>query len=305
MLPRILLLCITIGSVHQLASCMIINGYKDHSDFISKIPDSQRIRNLALIGTYHSAASKAMKFIRTQNLSISEQLHAGIRVLDIHLREVFDELKVYYGPEYLNCTFDDILIEVLIFISLNPGEVVIILLSIQSDFFLNDDTRCEVFDAYVERWQKRGLRLVQDWSLLDDYVGEHRGHVLLGHVEESDFNSCSVYLPCEVQNNWNVTDKEKKWKFVKDSQDGMLFPYHSYHSCYINYLASLNPLIFNNWQSEPNYKNDELKLGLNEIEEINYRMAEYYRNPYDTMDIIVTEFPSQKLIDKVIGSNFE
>lgn len=305
MLPRILLVCITIGSVHQLASCMITNGYKDHSDFISKIPDSLRIRNLALIGTYHSAASKAMKYVRTQNLTISEQLQAGIRVLDIHLREVFDELKVYYGPKYLNCTFDDVLTEVLSFMSLNPRELVIILLSVQSDFFLNDATRCEVLDAYVEKWQKRGLRLVQDWSLLEDYVGEHRGHVLLGHVRESNFKSCSVYLPCEVQNNWNVTDEDKKWKFVKASQDGMLFPYHPYHSCYINYLASFNPLIMNYWQPDPDNKNDELELGLKEIEKINERMAGYYRNPYDTLDMVVTEFPSQKLIDKIIGSNFE
>nr|CCQ71388.1 hypothetical phosphatidylinositol-specific phospholipase PIPLC [Cotesia congregata] len=305
MLTRILLMCLTFGSIHQLVSCMITNGYKDHSDFISKIPDTKLVRNLALIGTFHSAAFKPMKYVRTQNLTISEQLQAGIRVLDIHLSVDFDKLKVYYNLEYLNCTFDDVLTEVQSFMTLNPKELVIILLSVNLNFFLTDSISCEVLDSYVGRWQKRGLKLVQDWSLLEDYVGEHRGHVLLGHVRESNFKSCSVYLPCEVQDNWNVTDAEKKWKFVKDSQDGMLFAYHPYHSCYINYLASYNPLIMNYWQPDSDDGADELKLGMMRIEDVNERMAGYFRNPYDTLDMVVTEFPSQKLIDKVIGSNFQ
>ncbi|XP_008549403.1 1-phosphatidylinositol phosphodiesterase [Microplitis demolitor] len=306
MILKLLLSLMTIGFFKNSSYCSTINEItlRDNSNFISKLPDTKLIRNLALIGSYQSASVKPIKYLRTQNLTITEQLKAGLRVLDIHLRLVDEKFELYYGPTYLSYTFDDILSEINEFIVKNPRELIIMLMKIEFDHLLPEFEKCQVLENYIEIWQGRGLSLIGKWSLLDDYVGEHRGHVLLSHVDGKNFDDCTTYLPCVVQNNWDVTDVEKKWRLIEDNNEEMFNGYSVIHSCFINYLFGLNPLLFISSSTSSDDPSDYLDVGLDRVEIINNRMANYFRNPYYTLVIIVTDFPSQMLIDKIIDSNF-
>ncbi|XP_057333637.1 1-phosphatidylinositol phosphodiesterase-like [Microplitis mediator] len=306
MMIKLLLSLMTIGFFQNSSYCSSINAInlRDNSKFISKLPDSTLIRNLALIGSYQSASVRPIKYLRTENLTITEQLEAGLRVLDVHFRLVDEKFKLYYGPTYLSYTFDDILSEINEFMIQNPRELIIMLMKVEFDHLLTEFKECNVLENYIKIWQRRGLSLIGKWSLLEDYIGEHRGHVLLSHVDRNNFDDCTTYLPCVVQNNWDVTDVEKKWRLIEDNEEEMFNGYSVIHSCFINYLSSLNPLLFIDSSTSLDDPTDYLDVGLNRIEKINSRMANYFRNPHYTLVMIVTDFPSQLLIEKIIDSNF-
>lgn len=227
-----------------------------------------------------------------------------ISKLDIRLSLVGQEFVMVYGDAFLIYMFENILQEINEFMRKNSGELIILLMKIDhyGDYLPSNSHYCEVLDIYIEEWKHKKLMLIKDWSLLEDYVGEHRGHVLLGH-DDDNFSRCTTYLPCEVQNSWD-TNLERKWQLIKDNYDKMLNPYYPYHSCYVNYLCSDNPVFFKN-DTLTHYNNsDNFEKRLKATENINQLMANYFRNPIVTLVMIMTDFPTQELINNIINSNF-
>lgn len=64
------------------------------SSWMKDIPDDALISHLTIPGTHDSCARGRLPFVRTQYLSITEQLALGIRFLDLRLR-VHDDGKLY------------------------------------------------------------------------------------------------------------------------------------------------------------------------------------------------------------------
>jgi 1-phosphatidylinositol phosphodiesterase len=71
------------------------------STWMSDIPDDTLLSNITLPGTHDSCAESNIPFVRTQYLSITKQLEAGLRFLDLRVRVHSDgQLYMYHGGEF-------------------------------------------------------------------------------------------------------------------------------------------------------------------------------------------------------------
>lgn len=71
--------------------------------WMSNIPDETLLSNITIPGTHDSCATSNIPFVRTQYLSITKQLEAGIRFLDLRCRVHDDgELYLYHGGIPIN-----------------------------------------------------------------------------------------------------------------------------------------------------------------------------------------------------------
>jgi 1-phosphatidylinositol phosphodiesterase len=87
------------------------------SSWMENVPDDTLLSNMTIPGTHDSCARSSIPFVRTQYLSITKQMEAGLRFLDLRLRVHPDgQLYCYHGgvpinlPKYLK--FDDVMKEV-------------------------------------------------------------------------------------------------------------------------------------------------------------------------------------------------
>jgi 1-phosphatidylinositol phosphodiesterase len=108
------------------------------SSWMSDIPDDTLLSNITIPGTHDTCAQSNIPFVRTQYLSISKQLEAGIRFLDLRCRVHSDgQLYMYHGgipinmPMYLK--FDKIMSEIFTFFSKNGKPTETVLISINND----------------------------------------------------------------------------------------------------------------------------------------------------------------------------
>ncbi len=163
------------------------------TDWMSKIPSDYLISEINLPGTHDSCAQyvKCPYFSKCQNMSVYEQLHIGIRFIDLRVERVDDRLRLVHGIAkcYRDARhkeglyLDRILRDCFTFLKNNPSETIII--SLKRD---NGGTSEEAFDTFFNEY----LHTDDPWYLENRVptLGEVRGKAVL-------FNRCAV----EWENN--------------------------------------------------------------------------------------------------------
>ena len=137
----------------------------DHGrDWMSFLPDDLSLARVAIPGTHDSATENIFfsSIARCQHLSISQQLDAGCRYLDLRLRVKGDRLIAVHGitpcfvPENgtaKELTLQQILDELYTFLRQNPSET--ILVSVKYDGGKQDSRFCSLFYHTIERMPYR------------------------------------------------------------------------------------------------------------------------------------------------------
>ncbi len=109
------------------------------------------ISRLSIPGTHNSGATieKLSGTAKCQNLTIGQQLDAGVRFLDIRCRHTNDGFTIYHGSVNQNLRFTEVLDVTLGFLTANPGETVI--MSVKEAHKSENNTRGfeATFDSYV------------------------------------------------------------------------------------------------------------------------------------------------------------
>ncbi len=113
------------------------------SNWMSNISSTLLISQFTIPGTHDSATynvsgSTGFGFVQTQSLSISEQLAAGCRFLDIRCRLYEDHLVLHHGAYYLDLNFNDVINFCTSFLTANPTET--ILMSLKDEYDSDDNT---------------------------------------------------------------------------------------------------------------------------------------------------------------------
>jgi 1-phosphatidylinositol phosphodiesterase len=116
------------------------------------------LSQLSIPGTHDSGArvEPVSGTAKCQDLSITDQLSAGVRFLDIRCRHVDNTFAIHHGSVYQNMNFTDVLNMVVGFLNSNPTECV--LMSVKEEYDPSNNTRSfeETFDAYrqlnPEKW---------------------------------------------------------------------------------------------------------------------------------------------------------
>jgi 1-phosphatidylinositol phosphodiesterase len=97
-------------------------------DWMADVADARGIAELSIPGTHDSGAlyEPIEGLAKCQNLTIADQLAAGVRYFDVRCRHVDDGFQIYHGAVDQSQTFDQVLATMYAFLDAHPGETVIV-----------------------------------------------------------------------------------------------------------------------------------------------------------------------------------
>ena len=143
---------------------------------MADIADTKMIAELSIPGTHDSGArfDLAPGVSKTQDLTIAEQLDAGVRYFDIRCRHVGDQFLIYHGAVDQNQTYDEVLATMFAFLDAHPRET--ILASVKEESLPIQNTRSfeDTFNAYIAQAPSR-------WVVAPTLprLGDVRGKIVL------------------------------------------------------------------------------------------------------------------------------
>ncbi len=202
------------------------------SDWMKYVPDATSLSDISIPGTHDSATyvigapwwkaaeigssiiSVVARYTQCQSLSLSEQLEAGVRFLDIRIKPGAG-FPLYHGAVPLGMTLIDALDQVDHFLTAHKQETVIVCIKSESD-----DDRSKIADDLKRFLDARKKPLYMKSRI--PTLGEVRGQaVLLNRVFEK--KDCGIFLYIDDK----MIDKKKQKQadgstlefFVQDQYD--------------------------------------------------------------------------------------
>lgn len=193
----------------------------DEPAWMSTQPDDTSLAALSIPGTHDSAArfEPQAGLAKTQDLTIVEQLAAGVRFLDLRCRHVSDGFLLYHGAIDQNQTFEELSATLDAFLAAHPTET--ILASIKEEATPSGNTRA--FDATLASY------LNDRWltGATIPTLGEARGKIVLLRRFASamsplgidatawpDNTTFSIGTALRVQDAYVVTANDAKWSAI-------------------------------------------------------------------------------------------
>lgn len=236
------------GKMASLASVGI-------SNWMSGLQDNISISKISIPGTHDSGAmveGPLSGTAKTQNLTIAEQLNAGVRFLDIRCRHIDNSFTIHHGAIYQKLNFDDVLNACYAFLDSHPTETII--MSVKEEYNASNTSRTfeKTFDSYVEKKPSK-------WDLgnTTPTLGSIRGKIKLlrrfsaevskgmnatAWSDNTTFDIDNSDAPIKVQDYYQVGNNDDKWSKIsalyneaKNSTNNKLF---------INFTSGYKPLLF-------------------------------------------------------------
>ncbi|KAH0548428.1 hypothetical protein KQX54_001331 [Cotesia glomerata] len=292
--------------------------FNDRSNILSSISNNTIISELSLIGTHESMSyiTSDLK-IRTQDISVTQQLMYGVRFLDLSVRYSKSKiLEIYSRSVDLNFTLNNVLQTAAVFLQNNQQEFVIINLKYDGNVY-SDDVYDEIFNNYLgdndaescQSFKNLNSCVIKNWKL-QSTVESVRGKILLS-TTDSLFSRCMFYInnECLLSNHVSpnffgdgfdyypiVNYKWMKYVVISTKDD-----YNNYE-CYVYDLS-----IYDNYSlfSQGFAKNGGYYSYSGQcIEPINYRLYNRYSNHRNaSLTVILVDYVIPEIIDKVDNFN--
>ncbi|WP_309434196.1 phosphatidylinositol-specific phospholipase C [Chryseobacterium sp.] len=275
------------------------------NSWMSGLQDNISLSKISIPGTHDSGARVDPPVLsgtaKTQDLSIAEQLNAGVRFLDIRCRHIDNAFAIHHGAIYQNLNFDDVLNACYAFLNSHPSETII--MSVKEEYDASNTTRSfeQTFDSYVQKNPSK-------WDLGANIptLGSVRGKIKLLRRFSSgttkginaspwadnttfDINNSGVQL--KVQDYYKVTNNDDKWNGIssllneaKNDTNGKLF---------VNFTSGYKPGIFG-IPSIPTVSNN-----------INPRLKTFFQtNTQGSFGIMPIDFVNAELSELIVKTNF-
>ncbi|WP_293743705.1 phosphatidylinositol-specific phospholipase C [uncultured Pedobacter sp.] len=196
------------------------------NNWMSLLADQNSIALISIPGTHDSGATiePVSGTAKCQNLSITDQLNAGVRYLDIRCRHIDNAFAIHHGAIYQNLNFNDVLNACINFLNSHPTEAII--MSVKEEHTPSNNSRSfeQTFDSYVQ--QNPGK-----WDLGNNIptLGSIRGKIrLLRRFSGSSPKGIDATVWADnttfeinnaanlkVQDFYNVNDVNTKWTKVE------------------------------------------------------------------------------------------
>lgn len=156
---------------------------------------------------------------KCQDLSLAEQLNAGVRFLDIRCRHTNNAFGIYHGRIAQRASFDDVLNTCASFLRSNPGECIV--MSVKQEYTPQGNRQSfeQTFDSYVSK--NPGL-----WHLGSDIpvLGAVRGKIVLFRrftatslpkgIDASVWPDNTTFTNHNliVEDHYELSDNDTKWR---------------------------------------------------------------------------------------------
>jgi 1-phosphatidylinositol phosphodiesterase len=213
--------------VGSLSTAAVIPSNYGLNNWMGAIGDNISVAQLSIPGTHDSGARTEPigGTAKCQNLSIAEQLSAGVRFLDIRCRHIDNAFAIHHGAIYQNLNFNDVLNACISFLNSNPSETII--MSVKEEHTPSNNTRSfeQTFDSYVaqnsSKWDLgagiptlgsvRGkIKLLRRFG-----TGSPKGIDATAWADNTTFDINNAAANLKVQDFYNVNDVNTKWTRVE------------------------------------------------------------------------------------------
>ena len=277
------------------------------ADWMSAVNGNLKLSAISIPGTHNTGARYDPPLLsgtaKCQDLTISEQLNAGTRFLDIRCRHINNSFTIHHGAVYQYLNFDDVLNACFGFLSNNPSECII--MSVKQEHTPQNNTRSfeATFDSYVQTDPGK-------WVLADAMptLGSARGKIVLlrrfgvvntpkginatAWADNTTFEITNTYGNIKIQDNYVVPDNSAKWNAI----EGLLHEASSTASgdkLFINFTSGYRP----GWFGIPN-----IPAVSNTI---NPQVEGYFTpQKYGRFGIIAMDFANSTRNQLIVSSNF-
>lgn len=275
------------------------------NSWMSGLQDNISISKISIPGTHDSGARVDAPVVsgtaKTQDLSIAEQLNAGVRFLDIRCRHIDNAFTIHHGAIYQNLNFDDVLNACYAFLNSHPSETII--MSVKEEYDASNTTRSfeQTFDSYVQKNPSK-------WDLGANIptLGAVRGKIKLLRRFSSgttkginaspwadnttfDINNSGVQL--KVQDYYKVTNNDDKWNGISSLLNEAKNDTNS--KLFVNFTSGYKPGIFG-IPSIPTVSNN-----------INPRLKTFFQsNTHGSFGIMPIDFVNAELSQLIVNTNF-
>lgn len=269
-------------------------NYIDENRFLSQI----NIPGAHNSGTYNFNKFIFRNYVKTQNLSITDQLNFGIRFLDIRCRHINNAFAIHHDRFYCNLTFGQVLKQCISFLQEYESECIILLIKEEHDPHGNTREFHETFLDYanenIEYWYRKNtipkLKEARRKIVLlyrFDFKENAFGINVWNWKDNATFTIRNSNSSLMIQDEYSVKFAFKS-KAVKDLVDKSNKREKYW---YINYI-SLAPTLFATIADTSNYTNAVI-----------YEIAKNNRNGF--LGSIIMDYPNVKngLTSAIIDSN--
>jgi len=199
------------------------------SNWMGAIDGNKSLTQLSIPGTHDSGAryEPVSGTAKCQNLTIAEQLAAGVRYLDIRCRHIDDTFAIHHGLVFQHIYFDDVLNDCIGFLNSNPSECII--MCIKEEHTPSNNTRSfeQTFDSYVAQNPDK-------WCLTATIptLGQARGKIVLlrrfnavtipkgidatSWADNTVFTIDNGFAKLKIQDKYVVPDNNAKWTLIQN-----------------------------------------------------------------------------------------
>ena len=272
-------------------------------NWLTFINGEKFLHELSIPGTHDTAAliETIPGTAKCQNLTIGQQLQAGVRFLDIRCRHINDGFAIHHGQVYQELNFTDVLQSVANFLQANPSEMVI--MSVKEEYTAVNNTRsfAETFTAYVGT-NPSIWTLGSEVPKLNDVRSkivllrrfndpDNRGIAAPPSVWPDDSTGTVAGPPrIRIQDVYKVWDRGNKWSYITSLFSEM--PGNS-ETLYLNFTSGYSP-----WT-----------LGIPDIPHvanyINPLLESYFiQAPPRLHGIVIMDFVTARLAELIYRTNF-
>ncbi|GGT55359.1 phosphatidylinositol-specific phospholipase C [Streptomyces purpureus] len=201
-------------------------------DWMAGQKDTTRLQELTIPGTHDSGARHGGLWAACQNLTIPQQLDAGIRFLDVRCRVTGGSFAIHHGAAYQHMMFGDVLVACANFLAAHPSETV--LMRVKQEYSTDSDqTFRAIFDDYLDNRGWRPLFRISD--TLPGSLGAARGKVVLladnGGLPGLRYGDGSVF---DVQDDYMAEPFAKRGRIENHFRKAVQQP----GKLYVNYTST-------------------------------------------------------------------
>lgn len=275
-----------------------MNNEAPGTDWMKSLDGDKPISQISIPGTHNSAAlyEPIRGVAKCQNLTIAQQLDAGVRFLDIRCRHQNNAFTIYHGPIDQHQNFADVIASVTDFLRAHPSETVI--LSVKEEYKSQNNTR-----SFEATFANTIARNPSPWLLGSTVpaLNQARGKIVLLRrfnaatptgIDASNWpdNQTFANNHLRVQDIYKVSDTDNKWNSIE--------------SLLKQTRADKNPPLTLNFASG-------VKAGLFSIpnvpsvaNEINPQLSQYFaENKGGNFGVVIMDFANEKLCKTIYRTN--
>lgn len=265
-------------------------------DWMSEVPDSNSVAHVSIPGTHDSGARHGGVACQTQSWSITEQLRAGLRFFDIRCRRAGTVFAIHHGPCFQEMYFGDVLVAVRDFLAVHDKEFIIMNVQEEHDPMDGSSSFSSIWATYMSKF---GYLFVDARTSLPT-VGDVRGKILA------------------LRPTW-LSDKGIAWTdTLTDSQNTYRVYFEPFDNPFGSGTASLaQKMRMVGEQIDKAATSSKLVLNFlsgaegmtpADVAESTNPYAYNYIGSYESkkrVGVLIMDFPGERLVYRIIKTNFE